>query len=248
MKEWKFRSAFYNSGQCSNIGLDSKSLFVREVKMRALAIPSHEIDNAKFLLQEALISLKDVRDSISEPLELLEAFDELSTYVEYVQGIESSDRTTRKADIVAPLRSMLFSFCPRFISTLHAGPNVMLLKAHLHAIALLVNPAQDNESGFFRRLNVPPIQAFHEELAMRAALEVEPGQGEGQYGRALAMMDFSLNAVAAFERRLLRFGCSRKQRTRVGELGVGFVNDSGCLSTLNILQNFPVGLWHNSVS
>jgi hypothetical protein len=70
----------------------------------------------------------------------------------------------------------------------------------MHAIALLVDPVQDNESASFRRLNVAPIKSFQEELAMRAALEVAPSGTDEQYGLALDLMNFPLNAAAAFER------------------------------------------------
>lgn len=246
----KIRSAFCNHGQSNSIGLDPDSLFDREVAIRALDIPNHAIDSTVPLLRQGLRSLGQLRESVPEPPDLLEAIDELIMYVEYLLEVEISDVTPTRAELLAPLRSMLFWLPSRFIPILHAGPNVMLMMAHMHAVALLVSPVQDNESAFFRRLNVAPIQAFHDEFAMRAALEVGPSEKEGQYGSALDLMDFPLNAVAAFERRLLRFNCSGDVQTRVGELksGIGWVDYASCLSTLKILENFPLGLWHNSVS
>jgi hypothetical protein len=246
----KTRSTFCNHGQYNSIGLDPDSLFNREVTTRALAIPDHAIDSTVPLLQQGLRSMRKLRESVLEPPDLLEAIDELILYVEYVLEVENSDAVPTPAKLLAPLRSMLFWLPSRLLRILHSGPNVMLMMAHMHAVALLVSPAQDMESAFFRRLNVAPIQAFHDEFAMRAALEVGPGEKEGQYGSALDLMNFALNAVAAFERRLLKFNCPGDGHTRVGELrcGIGWVNYDGCLSTLKILENFPVGLWHNSVS
>lgn len=246
----KIRSEFCNHGQQWSVGLDPDNLFNREIMTRALAIPSHAIDNTQPLLQEGLESLQALREYIAEPQDLLTAIDELIAYLEYVLEVEISDALTTGAELLAPLRSMLFWLPSKFIPILHSGPHVMLMMANMHALALLVNPVQDNESAFFRRLNVAPIQAFHEEFTMRAALESGPGEQNGVYGRALGMMNFPLNGVAAFERRLLKFDCSGEGGRRAGELrpGIGWVNYAGCLTTFKILENFPVGLWHNSVS
>lgn len=246
----KTRSEFCNHGQQWSVGLDPDNLFNREIMTRALAIPSHAIENTQSLLQEGLESLQTLGDSIAEPQDLLEAIDELITYVKYVLEVGISDVFTTRDELLAPLKSMLFWLPSKFIPILHSGPHVMLMMANMHALALLVSPVQDNESAFFRRLNVAPIQAFHEEFTMRAALESGPGEKNGLYGRALGMMKFPLNGVAAFERRLLKFDCSGEGSSRAGELktGIGWVNYTGCLTTLKILENFPVGLWHNSVS
>lgn len=250
MVAWESRSYFYNHGQSCNIGLDSERLFNREVITRALCIPSREIDSAEHLLEQGLKSLRTYRRSVPEPPEILEAIDEMIAYVEFAKNVDVSGPLQTRFDLLAPLRSMLFWLPCRFIHILHSGPNVMLLIAHLHAIALLVDPVQDGESAFLRRLNVAPVQAFHEEFAMRAAMEVGPGETEVQYRHALELMNFPLNAVALFERRLLRFGCSEKEHIRVTELrpGIGWVDYDGNLTTLKILENYPVGLWHNSVS
>lgn len=249
MVAWESRSYFYNHDQ-SSIGLDSESLFNREVVARALSIPSQEIDDAKHLLEQGLESLRRYRRSVPELPELLEAIDEMIAYVEFAKNMDSSSPLKTRSDLLTPLRSMLFWLPCRFVHMLHSSFNVMLLMAHLHAIALLVDPVQDAESAFFRRLNVAPIQAFHEEFAMRAAVEAEPGETEGQYGYALGLMDFPLNVVAAFERRLLRFGCPGKEHIHVAELrpGIGWVDYDDNLTTLKILENYPVGLWHNSIS
>lgn len=249
MVEWETSSNFYSPGQDHNEGLDSDNPFNREVTMKALAIPNHALDNTASLLQECLWSLGAIRPSLTAPSELCSAFDRLASYVDFVHNAEYADPLPTRAELLAPLRSMLFWFPCRFLPMLHAGPNVMLLIAHLHAIALLVDPAQDSETAHFRRLNVAPIQSFHEEFSMRAALEVRTSGNRGQYNRALKLMDFPLNAVATFERRLLQFG-SGQQGIQFGEIkaGVGWVNYEGSLSTLKILENFPVGLWHNSLS
>jgi hypothetical protein len=188
--------------------------------------------------------------AITVPPDLLEAIDVLIVYMEYVQDIESLVRLQTRANLLAALRSMLFWFPNQLLSIVHASPHVMLLMAHLHAVALLLEAVQDKESALFRRLNVAPIQAFHEEIELRAALEVGPSETQGQYGQALDLMDFPLNVIAAFERRPLRFDCSGPQQLRAGELksGIGWVNYDGRLSTLKILENFPVGPWHHSIS
>ena len=244
------RSTFYNDAQGYNIGLDSESLFNREVMTRALEIPSNAIDSMSPLLDQGLESLRKCRASVSRPPDLLEAIDQMIAYVEFAKGTQGLDPPLTRDKLLNPLRSMLFWLPIRFIPILHSGPNAMLIMAHMHAIALLVDPVQDNESASFRRLNVAPIQSFHEEFAMRTALEVAPSGTDEQYGLALDLMNFPLNAVAAFERRFLRFDCSGSQHIRAGELrsGIGWVNYDDNLSTLNILENFPVGLWQNSMS
>lgn len=249
MVAWETSSNFYSPGQDHDTGLDSNNIFNREVMMKALAIPNDAIHTTENLLQQCLWSLGALRQSLDGPPELCNAVDRLATYVEFVHNSEYADPAPTRAELLTPLRSMLFWFPSRFISMLHAGPDVMLLIAHLHAIALLVDPVQDTETAFFRRLNVAPIQSFHEEFSLRAALEVGHGK-EGQYSRALNMMDFPLSAVAAFERRLLEFSASEQPSSQYGEIkaGVGWVNYDGGLSTLKILENFPVGLWHNSLS
>lgn len=247
--EAKTRSNFCNRGQHSQ-GLDSDNLFNREVINRSLLIAHEDIDNNQHLLQQALESLQNIRELSVEPEGLSAAIDQLISYVEYILSVDAHTIETQ-AGILDPLRSMLFWLPSRFIPVLHEGPNVMLMMAHMHTLALLVKPVQDNESAFFRRLNVAPIQAFHEEFAMRAALEGGPDDRHGQYRRALDLMEFPLNGVAAFERRLLRFGCSLDtNQTRSGQMnsGIGWMNETGCLSTLKILESFPVGLWYNSVS
>ena len=250
MMAWEKHSTFHNDTQGYSIGLDSNSMFNREVTMRALSIPGDEIDNIYPLLGQGLESLRKYQSTVLGPPELLEAINQMITYLEFARVAKNFDPPLTRDELLDPLRSMMFWLPVRFIPSLHAGPNVMLIMAHVHAIALLIDPVQDNESAFFRRLNVAPIQSFHEEFAMRAVLEVGPGASEGQYRQALDLMDFPLNAVAAFERRLLRFDCSYTQHIRAGELksGIGWVNYDDCLSTIKILENFPFGLWHNSMS
>jgi hypothetical protein len=83
----------------------------------------------------------------------------------------------------------------------------MLLMAHVHACALFIEPAEESDSAYFRRLNLSPIQAFFEEFSIRAELELKAGQAGGRYQKALALLEFPLKADAHFQDRLNTFHC-----------------------------------------
>jgi hypothetical protein len=253
MISWEKRSSFDNYYTGSESSSNLEDVFNHKVMIKSLAIPSQEVTATKPLLVEGLNSLITLRGCLVAAPELAKAVEELIVYLQSVNDAERCARIKTRADLLRPLRDMLFWLPSRFIPTLHAGPYVMLLMAHLHAVALLVDPVRDSDSAYFRRLNVAPIQAFHEEFSKRARMEMKAGEREGPYELALTLMDFPLKAVAVFERRLLTFRSPGDYQSMDGEVMsspdiINRVNYDGSLSTLKILENFPVGLWHNSIS
>lgn len=253
MISWEKRSNFDNYYAGSESTSNLEDMFNHKIMIKALAIPSQEVSATDSLLAEGLDSLITLWGCLEAAPELAKAVEELIVYLQSVNDAERSACIKTRADLLRPLRDMLFWLPSRFIPTLHAGPYVMQLMAHLHAVALLIDPVRDSDSAYFRRLNVAPIQAFHEEFSMRAMVEMKAGESEGPYECALTLMDFPLKAVAAFERRVLTFRSLGDHQSVDDEVRsspdiIHRLNYDGSLSTLKILENFPVGLWHNSIS
>jgi hypothetical protein len=95
---------------------------------------------------------------------------------------------------------MLFWFPTRFIPILNTSLAVMILMAHLHAIALFFGPVDDPNSVLFRSLNVVPIEAFYEEFMTRYETARETGDaGDLKMNEdSLRMMQFPMQAVTEF--------------------------------------------------
>jgi len=82
---------------------------------------------------------------------------------------------------------------------------------------------------------------------MRAEMELQ--SGGSLYIKALTLMEFPLRAVAAFH---CWHANSRRGRSQIssGKVDVlpGATRKYESMSMLEILEKFPVGLWHNSLS
>ena len=207
----------------------------------------HSFTYREAFFRESLRSLTDLQHFVTEFPQIASAVNELANFLESMKDPITSGNSIPRHQRLKPLREMLFWFPSLYIPNLSDHPSVMLLMAHLHAVALFIDPVTDGNSADFRRLNIAPIQAFHEEFCMRAEMEVESGQN--LYARALTLMEFPLGAVAAFHC-LHGYGNHGSPEISLEKSYFleGATRRYERMSMLQILENFPVGLWHNSLS
>jgi hypothetical protein len=207
----------------------------------------HSFTYREAFFRHSLQALTDLQPFVVEFPQIASAVSELAKFLESMKDPISSGKTIPRHQRLKPLREMLFWFPSLYIPSLSTHPSVMLLMAHLHAVALFIDPVTDGTSADFRRLNVAPIQAFREEFCMRAEMEAESGQN--LYSKALELMDFPLRAVEAFH---CLHGYGKHGSSQVSLQKSDFLEGATStyerMSTLQILENFPVGLWHNSLS
>jgi len=198
-------------------------------------------------IDEALQSLVDLRILSAKLPWLFSAINELYTFLESMKDISDFEDSHRRSARLQPLKAMLFWFPNRFIHSLNTHPAVMILMAHLHATALFIDPVSDNKSANFRSINAAPIQAFYEEISMRADIEIQSGQSDGLYMSAVPLMGFPCRTKAAFK-------CSNFYDDTDHSSAANMVlmpcpaGKYQKLSMLQILEDFPVGLWHTSLS
>ena len=114
------------------------------------------------LLADAVLSLQRLSSFVAQTSDLLSAVGDLTDLVERIQF------NTPLFDVLRPLRDMLFFFPAKFIPMLETYPEVMLLMAHLHAIALFAEPAPNVDLAYFQNINIAPIQTFYDEFLTRA--------------------------------------------------------------------------------
>jgi hypothetical protein len=207
----------------------------------------HSFTYREAFFRESLQALTDLQPFVVEFPQISSALSELANFLESMKDLITSGNTIPRHQRLKPLREMLFWFPSLYISNISVHPSVMLLMAHLHAVALFIDPVTDGNSADFRSLNVAPIQAFHEEFCMRAEMEVETGQN--LYTKALKLMEFPLRAVEAFHC-LHDHGNHGSSQVLLekSDFLAGATRRYERMSMLQILENFPVGLWHNSLS
>jgi hypothetical protein len=207
----------------------------------------HSFTYRDAFFRESLQALTDLQLFVVEYPQIASAVNELANFLESMKDPITPGNTIPRHRRLKPLREMLFWFPSLYIPSLSAHPSVMLLMAHLHAVALFIDPVTDGNSADFRSLNVAPIQAFHEEFCMRA--EVERESGQSLYAKALKLMEFPLRAVEAFH---CLHGYGNHGNSQVSleksDFLAGATRRYERMSMLQILENFPVGLWHNSLS
>ena len=100
---------------------------------------------------------------------------ELTTLLHTVQDPEYLVRFKTQSERLKPLKDMLYWFPSRFLPKLNSHPSVMILMVHLCACALFLEPVEDSDSAYFRRMNASPIRSSHEEFPVRAGLGAENG-------------------------------------------------------------------------
>jgi hypothetical protein len=204
------------------------------------------------MVEECIHSLVVLRDSIGDMPDLKHGIDELIALLHNVQDKEHMDGFKTRGEHLKALKEMVYRFPRQFLPKLNSHPSAMLLMAHLHACALFIEPVEDSDTAYFRRMNASPIHAFYEEFSVRAELESKAEQSAGRYQTALALLEFPLQTVTKFQSRLNNFDCaegceelSYKIHAEMKEGERAFRRRD--VSTLTILENFPVGLWHNSL-
>jgi hypothetical protein len=225
--------------------LDSEVSFENRLRTQTQIWPCQCFIDREALIDEALRSLVSLQAYVAEFPPVSGAIDELVSFLKDMKDPLDPSDTILRSKRLKPLRDMLFWFPSRYLPNLNAHPSVMLLMAHMHAIALFIEPVTDDDSAHFRSVNAAPIQAFYEEFSMRAGIETQNGEGERRYNNALALMEFPLRAVAYFHC-LLNNHCGQS----FGNLDSiwGTLRRRSSMSILQILEGFPVGLWHNSLS
>ena len=181
----------------------SKGIFIHSPVETTIKICHPEFFSTSTLLKDCLDSLIILRGSIIGDSALLEAIEQFVAYVQLINNPTRPMYCNSTAELLKPLIDMPFWFPTRFICRLHFNPLIMLLMAHLHEVVLLANPVvEDGDHACIRRLNAAPIHSFHDEFTMKAEKEIQMGRYDGQYQRSLLLMNFPLDAVAAFENRL----------------------------------------------
>lgn len=202
------------------------------------------------LLAEALCSMASVRDSITGFPALRDAADDMVTFL---QSLHSQTNNHRRLDSesLKQLRHMLLRLPNQFIPVLNAHPAAMLLMAHLHAIVVFIEPMKVSSCAGFYSLHAAPIQAFYEEIHMRADLESRSSgttEYSDQYQRALKQMGFPIRVIRAF-----RWKLSQGQQglveteASVPRFRSNTLSGGQQTSMLQTMEDFPVGLWHNFV-
>ena len=187
------------------------------------------------LLADAVLSLQKLSSFVAQTSDLLSAVGGLTDLVERIQF------NSPLFDVLRPLRDMLFFFPAKFIPMLETYPEVMLLMAHLHAIALFAEPAPNVDLAYFQNINIAPIQTFYDEFLTRAKMNSRTQQAF--YQEALSLMEFPLQAASFANARpgseSLMTVTPIGQKDRAG-------HDIECTSTtITVLENFPIGLWHH---
>jgi len=208
----------------------------------------HGVFSRQSLLIDALCSLMTLRYSITDSPALLDAVDNLIIFLQSVQHEIEDDNPMAPKDLKS-LRHMLFHFPTEFIPTLHSDPAVLVLMAHLHAVVLFIEPMTDENCTAFYSLHTAPIQAFYEEMSLRAEAESRSGKIGYGYTQALRFMEFPLKAVRAF--RWTFNHCEHgydHAHSRCTNFGSNTLLGSEQMSMLQILEDFPVGLWYNFIS
>jgi hypothetical protein len=236
-----------NSELNSQLGSKVSSNYINMIRNASNSEHCHSFTYREAFFREFLQSLTDLQHFVTEFPQIASAVSKLANFLESMKDPITSGNTIARHQRLEPLREMLFWFPSLYIPNLSVHPSVMLLMAHLHAVARFIDPVTDGNSADFRSLNIAPIQAFHEELCMRAEIEVESGQN--LYARALTLMEFPLGAVAAFHC-LHGYGNhgSPEISLEKSDFLEGATRRYERISMLQILENFPVGLWHNSLS
>lgn len=246
------RSCLDTEATEGNLPLDSDDLFDNKFLERTRVLPAQPSQTRNYLVKECIQSLAVLRDSVGDMPSLRNGIDELAALLHNVQDAEYLSRFRTRSERLKPFKDMVYWFPRRFLPKLNSHPSAMLLMAHLHACALFIEPVEDSDNAYFRRLNASPIQTFYEEFLDKAELESKAGQSDGKYQTALALLSFPLNAVAEFQSRLNCVYCeggyeglSGTTHAKLKDVERGFRRRD--VSILTVLENFPVGLWHNSL-
>lgn len=131
---------------------------------------------------------------------------------------------------------------------LHSDLSEMVLMAHLHAVALIVQPVASTGSVRFRSLNTTPIRVFYQEIWEKS--RSQSGVARDVYKIMLRLMVFPLKALSTFEA-IHRDVPQEEVSTPLlesfvsGQKDLAYdVNDTE-VSMLTVLTSFPVGLWYN---
>lgn len=197
------------------------------------------------LLAEALCSMASVRDSITGFPALREAADDLVKLLRTLK-CQINDNNRLEPELVEPLRLMLVRLPNQFIPALNAHPATMLLMAHMHATVLFIDPMKASSCAGFYSLHAAPIQAFYEEISMRADIESRSSEMNWGYIQALPMMEIPIKVVRAFQWTLNQ-GQQATDTTPTSHplLRSNTLSGPQRMSMLQILEDFPVGLWQN---
>ena len=188
--------------------------------------------NLKYIFK----SLNAFKTYVTPQQELVDAVESLKTAV---LTIQSAEIPSMDIDPLQLLREALFWIPTRFISRIHSEPDVMLLQAYLHAVALAVETDSESISqAYYRSLNSGPIEAMYEEFLLKSESLLVKEEDRVKYQDCLEMMSFPMNVVDEFKERL---GAVAEE----GEEAITQYICSGRLSKFTVLENFPVGLWHN---
>lgn len=170
------------------------------------------------------------------------------TFVGGTKNLIDLTDSNLRSERLKPFKDMLFWFPTRFIHSLNTHPSVMLLMAHLHAIALFIDPVINGNSADFRSLNAAPIEEFYEEFCLRSEIEMKAGEKDGPFTAALTLMEFPIRAVTTFQCWLYNPNLGKDQNCD-GNLNQIWVRSRRRrnMSMVEVLENFPVGLWYNSL-
>ena len=188
--------------------------------------------NLKYVLK----SLNAFKTYVTPQQELVDAVESLKIAV---LTIQSAEIPSMDIDPLQLLKEALFWIPTWFISRIHSEPDVILLQAYLHAVALAVETDSKSISqAYYRSLNSGPIEAMYEEFLMKLESLLMKEENRVKYQDCLDMMSFPMNIVDEFKERL---GAVAEEE----EEAITQYICSGRLSKLTVLENFLVVLWHN---
>ena len=232
--------------------MHSTNLFGNSLDINADAISPHPTVAREELLEHAKESLKKLQVFAESALDISGAIADLMAVIKNLQSTTQDNNAQTRLQRTQPLRDLLFWLPTKFGPILNTHPAIMLLMAHLHAVALFIEPVTNADSAYFRSLNVGPIEAFHEEFQLRAEIKKLSGESKGIYQSALNLMEFPLEAVGDFRTRLGYIADAEAPEVSVGDISRNLEKGKGhtCkhrTSVLRVLENFPVGLWHHSL-
>lgn len=187
----------------------SKSLFVEFLAEQRLFIaapmasdPINQLDQDpdEFgAIYEASVALRRVQPYLTNRPDEMKILDDFTTFVDDMKTELPIRTSDERFNLLRPLREMLFWSPLPFVQRAKDDPVIMILLAHIYAIAFIAQPFFVIEGGaHFRAMNMRPITQIQKELLKFGGLAIT----HVDTLRLLEMMEFPLSAMHTFKRRI----------------------------------------------
>jgi hypothetical protein len=208
----------------------------------------HETDNTKTLLKDAVQALVKLGPFLTQKPALLDAVNKLIAFVESIQLLPRLTGSKLASNQLQLLEDMLFWIPTRFIGNINSDPMIMLLLAHLHAVALIVEPVSSMNLAYFINQNTASIESCYGEFTARA--ETMHGTAKERYKEYSRLMGFPLRTMQQFRALWAKELHQKEPYMALADAPSDVEGKSGHIftsgtATIMVLQSCPVGLWHN---